>query len=76
MKKISYVYLQKKYPGNIVALDREEKRVVAYGRKFSEIFKKLQMKKLTPKNYIFVGPIQKSGTINVYLLSLRKKSNR
>lgn len=67
MKKISYLYLQKKYAGNIVALDKKESQVVAVGKKFSEIFKKLKAKQLSPQNYVFVGPIQKPGTINVYL---------
>lgn len=73
MKKISYIYLQKKYPGHIVALDREEREVIAYAKKFSQLFKKLEKKQLSPKNYVFVGPVQKSGSINVYRLSLREK---
>ena len=73
MKKISYIYLQKRFPGHLVALDKDEKEVVAYGKKFSELFEKLEKKHLSPKNVIFVGPVQKSGTINVYRLSLREK---
>ncbi len=73
MKKISYIYLQKKYPGRVVALDKEEKEVVAFGKKFSELFKKLEKKHVSPRNVVFIGPVQKSGTINVYRLSLREK---
>lgn len=76
MRKITYLTLQKKYPGQIVALDRDEKYILAVGKKFEQIFKKLEKKNLKPKNCVFVGPIQKAGTINVYLLSLRKKSHR
>lgn len=63
--KISYIYLQKKYPGNIVALDRKEKQVIAYAKKFSQLFKKLEKKHLKERNYVFIGPVQKLG-INVY----------
>ena len=75
MKKISYVDLQKNYAGNIVALDKEEKHIIAAGKKFSEIIKKLKAKRLNPQNFVFVGPIQKSGTVNVYIFSLRKKTH-
>ena len=65
MKKISYIYLQKKYPGNLVVLDKEERSVVAYGKKFSELFKKLEKKHLSERSVVFVGPVQKSG-IGIY----------
>lgn len=66
MGKIHYFQLQKKYPEKIVALDKEEKRVLAYGNEFEEIFKKLKRAKVDPKDCIYVGPIQKQGTISVY----------
>ena len=66
MKKITYLTLQKKYPGQIVALDQDEKYILAVGKRFKEIFKKLEKNHLNPKSCVFVGPIQKSGTINVY----------
>lgn len=66
MKKITYLYLQQKYPGYIVALDKEERHIVAYGRKFDEVYRKLAAKNLSPQSCVFIGPIQKSGTINVY----------
>lgn len=74
MRKISYLYLQKKFSGKIVALDKKEKEVIAAGKKFPELFQKLEIKGLKPKNLVFVGPIQKAGTINVYHLSLREKA--
>lgn len=74
MKKISYIYLQKNYPGRVVALDKEEKEVLAYGKRFSELFKKLEKKHVSPRSVIFIGPVQKSGAINVYRLSLREKN--
>lgn len=74
MRKISYLQLQKKFSGKIVALDKKEKEVIAAGKKFSELFKKIEMKGFKPKNLVFVGPIQKAGTINVYYFSLREKA--
>lgn len=70
MKKISYLYLQKKYCGKIVALDPKETKVITSGKKFSEIFKKLAQKNIEPKACVFVGPVQKPKSINVYLFSL------
>jgi hypothetical protein len=74
MRKISYLYLQKKYSGKIVVLNKEEKQILAVGKKFPEIFAKLKLKNLTPENCVFVGPVQKAGTINVYIISLREKN--
>jgi len=62
MKKISYLQLQNKYPKKIVALDRKEKKVLAVGKKFTEIFKKLKNSHLNIKNAVFVGPVQQAGT--------------
>jgi hypothetical protein len=67
MKKISYAFLQKKYPRKIVVLDKNETKVVAEGKDFTAVFQKLKRINADPKNYIFVGPIQKQGTINVYI---------
>lgn len=75
MKKISYLSLQKKYTGKIVALDKRESQIVAVGIKFPDIVKKLKAKSLDPKECIFVGPIQKAGTINVYIVSLSEKTS-
>lgn len=66
MKRISYLKLQEKYPKKIVALDKKEEKVLAAGNKFMEIFKKLQKSRINIHNAVFVGPIQKKGTVNVY----------
>lgn len=63
----------KKYPEKIVALDKEEKRVLAYGNEFEEIFKKLKRAKVDPKDCVYVGPIQKQGTISVYPATASKR---
>lgn len=75
MKKITYLKLQQKYPQKIVALDRAEKRVLAAGEKFADIFKKLKAIRINVQNAVFVGPIQKKGAINVYF-SLPEKNHR
>lgn len=66
MKKITYLKLQEKYPKKIVALDKTERKVLAVGEKFTEIFKKLKAGRINIQNAVFMGPIQKKGTINVY----------
>lgn len=71
MKKISYLQLQKEYPKKIVALDKGEQRVLAVGITGKDILDTLKRKKLALQNVVLVGPIQKQGTINVYV-SLRK----
>jgi len=75
MKKISYSELQKKYAGKMVVLDKTESQVIASGKKFPSLFKKLASKGLNPKDQIFVGPVQKRGTISVYKLSLRAQNH-
>lgn len=75
MKKITYLKLQEKYPKKIVALDKTEKKVLAVGEKFTDIFKKLRAIKINVQNAVFVGPIQKKGAINVYF-SLPDKNHR
>lgn len=74
MKKLSYSQLQKKYTGQLVAMNKMQSRVVAFGSKIDEIFKKLQKQNLKPADTILMGPIQKGGAINVYL-SLPNKTH-
>lgn len=74
MKKISYAELQKKHSGQLVALNKVQSRVVAFGRKIDDVFKKLQKQNLKPADTVIVGPIQKAGTINVYI-SLPNKAH-
>ncbi len=73
MKKISYEQLQKKYSGQLVALNKVQNKVVAVGKKIDDVFKKLQRQKLKPADTVLVGPIQKAGSINVYI-SLSNKT--
>ncbi len=67
MKKISYLELQKKYPKKVVALDKNEHRVLAVGITGNDILNELKKKNLHLQQVVLVGPIQKVGTINVYL---------
>lgn len=75
MKKVSYLALQKKYAGKIVALDKRESKVIASGKKFKEVFAQLSQKKMGRQECVYIGPIQKAGTINVYFFPLRAKKN-
>ncbi len=74
MKKISYDQLQKKYSGQLVALNKLQNKVVAVGKKIDDVFKKLQKQNLKPTDTVLVGPIQKAGAINVYI-SVPDKTN-
>ena len=67
MKKISYLQLQKKYSGQLVALNKMQSRVVAVGKKIDDVFKKLQKQNLKPADTVLMGPIQKVGAVNVYI---------
>lgn len=64
--KVSYVNLQKKYPGQVVALNQRESKVLAAGKDVVEIEKKLQKKGFSPEEVIFLGPIEQYGRICVY----------
>ncbi len=74
MKKISYLQLQKKYSGQLVALNKVRSRVVAVGKKIDDVFKKMQEQNLKPADTILIGPIQKAGAVNVYI-SLPNKTD-
>lgn len=74
MKRVSYFSLQKKYSGQLVALNKVQSKVVAFGKKIDDVFKKLQKQNLKPADTILMGPIQKAGTVNVYI-SLSDKTN-
>lgn len=67
MTKISYLELQKKYPRKLVALDRMERKVLAVGTSATAVLQKLNQLKVEPQECVLVGPIQKEGTINVYV---------
>jgi len=74
-KKISYVQLQKDYAGKIVALSGKEDKVLGAGKDFDVVFSKLKRMGIKAQDCVFVGPVSKMGTINVYFLSLRGKEN-
>lgn len=75
VKKISYLQLQKRYEGKLVALSSKEDRVVGVGRTFKEIFSKIKSLGLNPKDCVYVGPVGKMGAINVYAVSVREKAD-
>lgn len=66
MKKIQYYDLQEKYPGKIVALNRQETKVLAVARRADQVVDKILKNKIPLSNIILMGPIQPAGKINVY----------
>ena len=66
MKNVSYVTLQKKYPGKIVAFIENQGKVVASGKTTEQLEKTLKVKGIDPTTCIFFGPIEKYKQISVY----------
>lgn len=66
MKTISYVTLQKKYPGKLVAISEKEGKVVASGTNSAQLEKILKDKRIDPRACLFVGPVEKYKQISVY----------
>lgn len=66
MKNNSYTTIQKKYPGKLVAISESEGKVVAFGKTTKEVERQLKEKKLNPKNYLFLGPVERYNQISVY----------
>lgn len=66
MKNTSYVSLQKKYPGQLVAILEKIGEVVASGKTVQEVEKQLKSKNVDPKNCLFLGPIEKYNQISAY----------
>lgn len=66
MKPISYAILQKKYGGKWIALTKDRRKVVAVKKKFGELHKDLEKKKVDTTKVIF-SKIEKYGTVSVYL---------
>jgi len=76
MKQISYTTLQKKYPGKIVAIDEKTGRVIAFGDTALDVDQRVKKKGKSPEKVVFLGPIEKPGTINVYIkISLPLQEN-
>lgn len=76
MKQISYTALQKKYPGKIVAVDEKTGKVVAFGNTALAVDKKVKKKGILSEKVVLLGPIEKPGTINVYIkISLPLQKN-
>lgn len=64
--RISYINLQKKYPGKIIALSKKEDKVLAAGKDVVEVEKELLEKGFLPEQVIFWGPIEEYGRTSVY----------
>ena len=66
MKNTFYTTLQKKYPGELVAIDERQGKVVASGKTVQELEKKLRKKGIDPETCTFLGPIEQYKQISVY----------
>ncbi len=66
MNNASYIAIQKKYPGKLVAISKQEGKVVASGKSSEVLEKELKRKKLNPSEYLFLGPIERYNQISVY----------
>lgn len=67
---ISYVSLQKKYPGRIVAISEKEGKVIATARTSQALEMTLKHKRIDPSACLFLGPIERYNQISVYIFSL------
>lgn len=74
-KKNFYIYLQKHYAGKYVAYSEKSEEILAVGKSFTELEKKLEKKKANFEEVVFSGPIQKPNRIYVYFFPLQAKDN-
>lgn len=66
MKNISYVTLQKKYPGKLVAISKKDGKVMAVGFSSQQLENALKEKSVDPTKCLFLGPIERYKQISVY----------
>lgn len=66
MKNTSYINLQKKYPGKLVAILESEGKVAASGKTVQEVEKQLKKKNIDPEKCLFLGPIERYNQISAY----------
>lgn len=66
MKNTSYTTLQRKYPGQLVAVLEKEGNVVASAKTARELEKVLKKKGVDPITCYFLGPIERYKQISVY----------
>ncbi|MBI4067445.1 hypothetical protein HY407_03605 [Candidatus Gottesmanbacteria bacterium] len=66
MKNLSYVTLQKKYPGKLVAISEKEGKVLASAFTSQQLEKVLREKKIDPTTCLFLGPIERYNQIRAY----------
>lgn len=63
--KIAYSQIQKDYPDEIVAMDPEQTQIVAHAKSFSALISQLQNSGENPQDFVYLGPVQKPGTVSV-----------
>lgn len=65
-KTISYITLQKKYPGKLVAISEKKGNVVAVAKNSQQLEKTLENKGVDPRSCLFLGPIEQYNQISAY----------
>ncbi len=66
MKNLSYITLQKKYPGKLVAISQKEEKVIASALNTKQLEETLKKKNVDPASCLFLGPIERYKQISVY----------
>lgn len=66
MKNTSYITLQRRYPGKLVAILEKQGKVVASGKSAQEIEIILKKKNIDPTACVFLGPIEQYNQISAY----------
>lgn len=75
LRRDFHMYLRKHYAGKYVAYLKMEDKILAVGKTFAEVEKKLEKQKVNFDNVVFSGPVQEYGRTYVYLLPIREKAN-
>lgn len=62
---ISFEFIQQHYEGKVVALNKDETRVMAVAASFEKVLELLQQEGIQPQNCVYVGPVPKPGTVSI-----------
>lgn len=65
MAKVSYASLQKKYYGKMVALTKDEDKIIAASKDITTLFKKIEKSGYAKEDCVFVGPVERQGTVSI-----------
>lgn len=62
--QIALSQLQSQYPDQVVALNKEQTRVLGHAKTFSQLIEQLRKQQINPQDCVYVGPISKPGTVS------------